>query len=111
MHDLGRNSLLILSVFVLIGGFTGYAKAKSKASLIAGVMSSVLLAIAFAISLTNPVSGLMMGAVVTVLLDVIFAIRLAKTKAFMPAGLMLSLCVVTQVIIARELLSRPLQFY
>jgi uncharacterized membrane protein (UPF0136 family) len=111
VHDLGRNSLLILSVFVLIGGMTGYAKAKSKASLIAGVVSSVLLAAAFAISLTKPTEGLIAGVVVTTLLDVVFGIRLAKTKSFMPAGLMLSLSLVTQAILIRELLTQTVKIY
>jgi uncharacterized membrane protein (UPF0136 family) len=111
VNDLGRNSLLILSVFVLAGGMAGYAKAKSKASLIAGVISSVLLGAAFAISLTKPTEGLIAGVVITTLLDVVFGIRLAKTKAFMPGGLMLSLCLVTQVILIRELLTQTVKIY
>jgi uncharacterized membrane protein (UPF0136 family) len=105
VHDLARNSLLILSVFVLIGGIIGYIKAKSKASLIAGVLSAVALGAAFAISLTNEQTGVIIGAVVSTLLDVVFAIRLMKTKKFMPAGMMLSLCVVVQVILIHHLIS------
>lgn len=111
MHELGRNSLLILSVFMLVGGMTGYSKAKSKASLIAGVISSILLAVSFAVSLGNPVQGLIAGLVIATALDVVFVIRLIKTKAFVPSGLLLSLCVVTQGVILRELLSHPLRIY
>jgi len=107
MHDLARNSLLILSVFVLVGGIMGYTQAKSKASLIAGVVSSVLLAMAFAVTLTNPASGIMAGAVVTGLLIVVFGIRLAKTKKFMPAGMMLSLCIVVTAILVQHLIAYP----
>lgn len=96
---------------MLIGGLMGYSKAKSKMSLIAGVISSVLLAVSFAVSLTNPVGGLIGGVIVTTLLDIVFGIRLAKTKAFMPAGLMLSLCLVTQAILIKELVTHPLTIY
>jgi len=104
VHDLARNSLLILSVFVLIGGIIGYKQAKSKASLIAGVLSAVALGAAFAISLTNEQTGVIMGAVISTLLEVIFAIRLFKTKKFMPGGMMLSLCFVVQVILVHHLI-------
>ncbi len=105
VHDLARNSLLILSVFVLIGGIMGYTQAKSKASLIAGVISSVLLGAAFAITLTHQSIGIIMGTVVTVLLIVVFGIRLGKTKKFMPAGMMLSICVVVSAILIQHLIT------
>jgi uncharacterized membrane protein (UPF0136 family) len=107
VHDLARNSLLILSVFVLVGGIMGYTQAKSKASLIAGVISSVLLGAAFAVTLTNPGTGIIAGAVVTGLLIVVFGIRLAKTKKFMPAGMMLSLCIVITAILIHHLVVFP----
>ncbi|MDR3614203.1 MAG: TMEM14 family protein [Candidatus Obscuribacterales bacterium] len=111
MSDLGRLSLLILSIFVLVGGIIGYTKAKSKASLIAGTISSVLLAVSFAYALQDPLHGLMAGLGVTVLLDVIFVIRLVKTKKFMPSGMMIILCLITQGIVVKELLSSPLKIY
>ena len=111
MQDLGRISLLVLSIFVLIGGIIGYTKAKSKASLIAGTISSVLLAVSFAYALSDPLHGLMAGLAVTVLLDVVFVMRLIKTKKFMPSGMMIILCVITQGIIVKELLASPLKIY
>lgn len=85
----------------------GYTQAKSKASLIAGVVSSVLLGAAFATALTHPSIGMLAGAVVTVLLVVVFGIRLAKTKKFMPAGMMLSLCAVVSVILIQHIITHP----
>ncbi len=83
----------------------GYTRAKSKASLIAGVISSVLLGAAFAVTLTHPAIGMIFGAIVTALLVVVFGIRLAKTKSFMPAGMMLSLCIVVTAILAQHILT------
>ncbi len=108
MNDLARNSLLILSVFVLVGGVIGYTKANSKPSLIAGVISSVLLGASFAVTLTHPTIGIIAGAVVTFLLDIVFGIRLAKTRQFMPAGMLLSLCIVVTAILAQHILTNPL---
>ena len=111
MSDLGRLSLLILSIFVLIGGIIGYVKAKSKASLIAGTISAVLLAVSFAYALSDPLHGLIAGLIVTVLLDGVFIMRLIKTKKFMPSGLMIILCLITQGIVIKELLASPLKIY
>lgn len=111
MSDLSRISLLVLSILVLIGGIIGYTKAKSKASLIAGTVSSVLLAVSFAYALSDPLHGLMAGLVVTVLLDVVFIMRLIKTKKFMPSGMMIIMCLITQGIIVKELLASPLKIY
>ena len=86
----------------------GYTQAKSKASLIAGVISAVLLGASFAVSLTHPPIGILAGAIVTVLLCVVFGIRLAKTKKFMPAGMMLSLCIVVSAILIQHVLTHSL---
>ena len=72
---------------LLGGGLMGYLKAKSKVSLIASA--------AFAAVLTA--SGLHLVAwphlpnVVMGLLLLVFGMRLAKTRKFMPSGLMLGL--------------------
>lgn len=95
---IAQYSILALAVFVIIGGVIGFVKGKSKASLIAGVGSGVLLAISYAITLSDVKIGLIAGLVVQVALDVVFAIRIAKTKKFMPSGMLLILCAITQVI-------------
>ncbi len=101
--QLAHYSLMILSTLVLVGGIIGFKKAKSKASLIAGVASSVALDICFAIGFVNMQAALISGMVVITLLDIVFIMRLIKTKKFMPAGMILILCIVTQVIIMSNL--------
>lgn len=83
----------------------GFVRAKSKASLIAGVVSSILLAACFALSLTSASTGLIGALVVSLLLDVVFAIRLKKTKKFMPSGMLLVVNVIVQIIIISALVT------
>lgn len=95
---IAQYSILVLSILVIIGGVIGFVKGKSKASLIAGVGSGVLLAICYAITLSDVKIGLIAGLVVQLALDGVFAMRIAKTKKFMPSGMLLILCAITQVI-------------
>lgn len=86
-------------ILVLIGGIAGYAKAKSQVSLISGSISGVLLLIAGIWQLSGNSGGNFLALVVTAVLIVVFALRLVKTRKFMPAGLVLIAGVVTLVLI------------
>ena len=83
--------LWIYIVLLLIGGVMGFLKGKSKVSLI---MSSVFAAALALINLDILVVAHLTDILLCVLL-VVFAMRLAKTKKFMPAGLMIILTGVT----------------
>ena len=77
--------LWVYIVLLIIGGLIGYLKAKSKVSL---VMSA-----AFAAVLSLCAAGIVfqnyMADILLALLIVVFAMRVVKTKKFMPGGLML----------------------
>ena len=81
--------LWIYIVLLLVGGLIGFLKAKSPISL---VMSSafaaalVLCAVpgVFDVNFRKNLANVLMAALL-----VVFAVRLAKTKKFMPAGLMI----------------------
>lgn len=103
MIQLGQCSILILTLLVLGGGIIGYLKANSKASLIAGSICAALLSASFAVCLNYTKSGFIAALVVTALLDVIFGIRLAKTRKFIPSGVMLTFCLAEQMLVGYTL--------
>jgi uncharacterized membrane protein (UPF0136 family) len=72
-----------------IGGVAGYLKAKSKPSLISGLISGILLIASALIQLQGFPFGLLLARIITVALIAVFAFRLQKTRKFMPAGLMI----------------------
>ncbi|MCX6930103.1 MAG: TMEM14 family protein [Verrucomicrobia bacterium] len=81
--------LWIYIVLLLIGGLIGFLKAGSKVSLISSAVSAAALILTAIPGLFGP--GLARGLADTIMaaLLVVFAIRLGKTKKFMPSGLML----------------------
>ena len=85
--------LWIYIVLVVVGGLIGYFKAKSQVSLIMSVGFAAALSLCAAgIIFKDYVADILLAALL-----VVFAMRLVKTKKFMPAGLML---VVTLVALA-----------
>lgn len=84
-------------VLLVIGGLIGFFKAGSKVSLITSGVSAALLAIASIPGLFARDFSRILITVLLAALLVVFTIRLAKTKKFMPSGLML---VVTLLVLA-----------
>lgn len=88
MHDFGTTVLWVYIVLLVIGGLIGYLKAGSKASII---MSSAF-AGALVLCATRVISpSTHLDVILLVALLIFFAMRLAKSKKFMPAGMMLIL--------------------
>lgn len=73
----------------IIGGIVGYTKAGSKPSLISGLVSGIVLIASGILVAQGMAVGLPLAIAVTALLVIVFAVRLSKTRKFMPAGLML----------------------
>jgi uncharacterized membrane protein (UPF0136 family) len=103
MADIASYSILVLSIIMLLGGVMGFVKGKSKPSLIAGVVSSILLGICFYLTTLAGTTGLIYALLVTAALDLVFAMRLKKTGKFMPSGVLLIIVVLFQGIIGTAL--------
>ena len=84
MDTPARIVMAVYGVLMLGGGLAGYATKHSKPSLIAGLVSAVLLAIACVVSRNNPRAGFGLGASVAVVLIVVFAIRIRDLLAQTP---------------------------
>jgi uncharacterized membrane protein (UPF0136 family) len=90
--------LWIYIVLLVVGGLAGFLKAKSKVSIIMSVAFAIPLALCAAGILNPPI----IADVLIGLLVIIFAIRFAKTKKFMPGGMMTVVSALT--LIARFLM-------
>ncbi len=86
------TTLWIYIALLVLGGLIGFLKAKSRISLV----SSAIFAVALALCATQ-VLPLAWSTWLLALLVVVFAMRAAKTKKFMPSGLMLVITVAALV--------------
>jgi len=84
-----HSILWIYIVLLVVGGLIGFFKAKSAVSLIMSVGFAAALAACAINGLLDAKLARTLADVLMVALLVVFAIRLAKTKKFMPAGMML----------------------
>ncbi|MGA2603624.1 MAG: TMEM14 family protein [Verrucomicrobiia bacterium] len=93
----------VYGVIMILGGIAGFARVGSKASLISGVgFGLVLLVSGFGV--WNGSQNSLMGAtIIALLLVVLFAIRYAKKRRFMPAGMLAILSLVAVVTFALAL--------
>jgi len=100
---IGIITAIAYGILALVGGIVGYVQAQSNASLILGIISGLLLIIAGVMQLQGQQAGLILATVITAVLVIVFAIRLTKTRKFMPAGLMSLLGLVSLGLMVSEL--------
>ncbi len=86
---LGVIAAIAYGILAVIGGIVGYAKAKSKISLMAGCSTGILLILGGIIQLQGLTWGLIFSLFMSVFLIITFISRLLKTRKFMPSGLMI----------------------
>ncbi len=99
--SIARFVLAIYSALLLMGGVMGYVRARSRPSLVAGVISG-LVGIGAVFLAGSSRNGLYLGVALAAAMLVVFAIRYAKTRKFMPSGMLIaaSLVVLAVLILA-----------
>jgi uncharacterized membrane protein (UPF0136 family) len=86
-----KNMILwVYIVLLVVGGLIGFFKAKSKVSLLTSVLFAALLALCAVPVVFQPYRANVFMALVLL----VFGWRLAKTKKFVPSGMMLVLTLV-----------------
>jgi uncharacterized membrane protein (UPF0136 family) len=94
MRNFASTVLWIYIILLLAGGLIGFLKAKSKVSLITSAVFAALLVLTTLRGIFQPAFARDLVNVLMASLIVVFAVRLAKTKKFMPSGLMLAATIV-----------------
>jgi uncharacterized membrane protein (UPF0136 family) len=97
---LGQITLGVYALLLAVGGVIGYVKAQSKPSLIAGIGSGILALACEKLTTVNPTAGLGLGALLALLMLVMFSMRFAKSRKFMPSGMLGAVSLVVVVILA-----------
>ncbi|BAZ66824.1 MAG: hypothetical protein KME28_11985 [Pelatocladus maniniholoensis HA4357-MV3] len=100
--NLGIVAALAYGILTVVGGIVGYITAGSNMSLFSGSISGLILIFSALIQIQGQNWGLTLAAIVTAILIVVFAFRLAKTRKFMPAGLMTILGMLTLALIVHQ---------
>src|SRR5689334_14234250 len=87
VHDFPTKVLWVYIILLLVGGLIGFFKANSKVSLVTSAVFAAILVIAATPGILDPsLRGILVNIIMALLL-VVFAVRLGKTRKFMPSGL------------------------
>ena len=89
MHNFANTILWIYIVLLLAGGLIGFWKAGSKVSLISSAVFAALLVLTQIPGFLDAAFAQKLATLILAALLIVFAVRLAKTKKFVPSGLML----------------------
>jgi uncharacterized membrane protein (UPF0136 family) len=102
----GYVALGIYAVLLGIGGVMGFLKARSRPSLIAGLVTAAATLLALVVSLAStPNTGFLLGLLIAAVMTVFFLGRWQKTNKFMPSGLLAVLSAVMTSLLAVLILS------
>ena len=96
---------VIYGILMLAGGIFGFVKAGSKASLVMGIISGILIFTGAALLGPAYTTGRAILAFTSFILSGVFGIRLFKARKFMPSGMLLVLSLIASFLAARLFVS------
>ncbi len=97
--DIASIILLAYGAVVLGGGVMGWVKARSTPSLVAGLVFGVALIVDAFLFTAQPYIAAVLALVLPGLLAAIMGVRFAKSRKFMPAGMIAALSLVALVLL------------
>lgn len=106
MLQFGRLALLIYPFLMLLGGILGYASKKSVISLIAGAGSAVLLFATYALTKSQPKTGLWIGTGIAVIMFFSLWKRYQQSGHFYPAGIFSVISIVAVLVFVASALNQ-----
>jgi uncharacterized membrane protein (UPF0136 family) len=89
--------ILAYGLFLMIGGYFGYVKAKSTVSLAMGIGSGLMMFLGLWLMTVNPKGAWIFLNCVSGFLVATFLLRVLKTHAFMPSGMLLAVSVASTI--------------
>ena len=98
MNDAAKVYYIIFGVITLLGGIIGYIKAKSRVSLISGIVCAAGLVTAALLIQTSLTIALVIGLLVSITLAGKFVPDFIHKKALFPGGIMALLSIASIVI-------------
>jgi uncharacterized membrane protein (UPF0136 family) len=101
--NLSIIAAIAYGMLAIIGGIIGYFQANSQVSLLSGIISGSLLVFAAYLQLQGQAWALILATCITAALVIFFALRLAKTRKFMPSGLMTIFGMLALTVMVRQL--------
>ena len=96
----GHVTLAVYALLLAGGGIMGFVKARSRASLIAGVVSAAAAVAAMGLSVAGYSFGRPLGLTLAIVMFVFFGYRFAtRNRKFMPNGMMAVVSLVVAAIL------------
>ena len=107
MFPFAKIYFIVFGLLTIVGGYLGYARAGSTASLIAGTIAGLLLAAGGWLLRPDAVPIILGLALVSGVLLFRFGGAFLKTQALMPAGLMSALSLIGLILALVAFFTRP----
>ncbi len=98
--------VFLYALLILMGGFIGYFRSASKASLISGLIFGSMLLTSSGLMFQRKTIGAWASLTLAIMLEVFFTWRFAKTLHFLPSGLLSLISLAVIILVALKVSKR-----